>query len=106
MEGRTVSGNEFFLEQFRLDGAINFETVESKQAWLQWLAANGVRNIEMEGAMLAGYLNYWGFSRFAMVCTTLLNRLDGDQVTSTPDELHRFTDQAGEVLFTYLATMQ
>lgn len=106
VEGKTVSGNEFFLEQFRLDGAINFETVESKQAWLQWLAANGVRNIEMEGAMLAGYLNYWGFSRFAMVCTTLLNRLDGDQVTSTPDELHRFTDQAGEVLFTYLATMQ
>lgn len=106
VEGKTVSGNEFFLEQFRLDGAINFETVESKQAWLQWLAANGVRNIEMEGAMLAGYLNHWGFPRFAMVCTTLLNRLDGDQVTSTPDELHRFTDQAGEVLFTYLATMQ
>lgn len=106
VEGKTVSGNEFYLEQFRLDGAINFETVESKQAWLQWLAENGVRNIEMEGAMLAGYLNYWGFRRFAMICTTLLNRLEGDQVTSTSEELHRFTDQAGEVLFTYLATMQ
>ena len=106
VEGKTVSGNEFFLEQFRLDGAINLETEASKEAWLHWLAENGVRNVEMEGAMLAGYLNYWGFSRFAMVCTTLLNRLHGDQVTSTPDELHRFTDQAGEVLFTYLATMQ
>jgi uridine phosphorylase len=106
VEGKTVSGNEFYLEQFRLDGAINFETLESKQAWLQWLAENGVRNVEMEGAMLAGYLNYWGFRRFAMICTTLLNRLEGDQVTSTSEELHRFTDQAGEVLFTYLATMQ
>lgn len=106
VEGKTVSGNEFYLEQFRLDGAINFETLESKQAWLQWVAENGVRNIEMEGAMLAGYLNYWGFRRFAMICTTLLNRLEGDQVTSTSEELHRFTDQAGEVLFTYLATMQ
>lgn len=106
VEGKTVSGNEFYLEQFRLDGAINFETLESKQAWLQWVAENGVRNIEMEGAMLAGYLNYWGFRRFAMICTTLLNRLEGDQVTSTSEELHRFTDQAGEVLFNYLATMQ
>lgn len=30
-------------------------------AWLRWLDENGVRNIEMEGAMLAGYLNHWGF---------------------------------------------
>ncbi len=102
VSGKTVAGNEFFLEQFRLDGAIRLETLESKMAWLQWLHDNGVRNIEMEGAMLAGYLNHWGFSKFAMICTTLLNRLEGDQVTSTPEQLHKFSEDSGVVMFNYL----
>ena len=100
--GKTVAGNEFFLEQFRLDGAVCMETPETKMAWLEWIHDNGVRNIEMEGAMMAGYLNYWGFSKFAMICCTLLNRLLGDQVTSTPEQLHRFSEASGEALFAYL----
>jgi uridine phosphorylase len=100
--GRTVATNEFFLEQFRLDGAIRMETPQSKDAWLRWLDSNGVRNIEMEGAMLAGYLNHWGFPRFAMICTTLLNRLEGDQVTASHDELHAYSQRSGDVLFHYL----
>jgi uridine phosphorylase len=71
-------------------------------AWLEWLNAEGVRNIEMEGAMLAGYLNHWGFPRFAMICTTLLNRLEGDQVTASHEELHAFSERSGDVLFNYL----
>lgn len=102
VSGKTVAGNEFFLEQFRLDGGICMETEESKMAWLEWLHENGVRNIEMEGAMFAGYLNHWGFSKFAMICCTLLNRLDGDQVTATPEELHQFSQNSGVVLFNYL----
>ncbi|MGV1005034.1 MAG: uridine phosphorylase [Candidatus Nanopelagicales bacterium] len=101
--GRTVAGNEFFLEQFRLDGAVCMETPETKMAWLNWIHEAGVRNIEMEGAMMAGYLNHWGCSRFAMICTTLLNRLEGDQVTATPEELHEFSQNSGVVLFNYLA---
>ena len=100
--GRTVAGNEFFLEQFRLDGAVCMETPESKMAWLEWIHAEGVRNIEMEGAMLAGYLNHWGFPKFAMICTTLLNRLEGDQVTASHDELHSYSERSGDVLFHYL----
>lgn len=100
--GRTVAGNEFFLEQFRLDGAVCLETPETKMAWLQWIHDNGVRNIEMEGAMLAGYLNHWGFSKFAMICCTLLNRLHGDQVTASPDELAKYSEDSGVALFNYL----
>lgn len=100
--GKTVAGNEFFLEQFRLDGAVCFETAESKTRWLNWLQREGVRNIEMEGAMLAGYLNHWGFPRFGMICATLLNRLDGDQVTATPEQLHKFSEDSGVALFNYL----
>lgn len=102
--GRTVSTNEFFLEQCRLDGAIRFETDETKRDHLDWLAGAGVVNIEMEGAVFAAYLNHWGFADFAMVCATLLDRLAGDQVTSTPEQLQQFSDDAGEVLFRYLAS--
>ena len=102
VSGKTVAGNEFFLEQFRLDGALCFETHESKMAWLHWLDESGVRNIEMEGAMLAGYLNHWGFGKFAMICCTLLNRLEGDQVTASPEQLHRFSADSGDALFNYL----
>lgn len=102
VSGKTIAGNEFFLEQFRLDGAICLETHESKMEWLEWIHEDGVRNIEMEGAMFAGYLNYWGFSKFAMICCTLLNRLDGDQVTSKPEQLHKFSEDSGVALFNYL----
>jgi uridine phosphorylase len=100
--GRTVAGNEFFLEQFRLDGAVCLETALTKAAWLEWIHDNGVRNIEMEGAMLAGYLNHWGFSKFAMICCTLLNRLHGDQVTASPAELAKYSEDSGVALFNYL----
>lgn len=103
--GRTVAGNEFFLEQFRLDGAICMESPESKSAWLELLHRNGVCNIEMEGAMFAGYLNHWGFDCFAMICCTLLDRLEGDQVTASPEELHEYAERAGQVLFNYLRSL-
>lgn len=102
--GKTVAGNEFFLEQFRLDGAVCFETPETKMEWLHWLHSNGVANIEMEGAMLAGYLNHWGFPKFAMICCTLLNRLDGDQVTASAEQLHKFSEDSGVALFNYLSS--
>ena len=105
VSGKTIATNEFFLEQFRLDGAIRMETTETKQEFLKWLHANGVANIEMEGAMLAAYLNSWGFSSFAMICACLLNRLEGDQVTSTPEQLHRFSEDSGDVLFNYLRAL-
>ncbi|MDG4664060.1 uridine phosphorylase [Mycobacterium sp. 236(2023)] len=100
--GKTVSANDFFLEQYRLDGAVSFETPESKMAWLQWLHDAGVRNIEMEGAMLAGYLNHWGFPKFAMICATVVDRLQGDQMTATPEQLDKVSDDSGVALFNYL----
>lgn len=104
-EGKTVATNEFFIEQFRLDGAFTLTTDDDKMAWLRWLDENGVRNIEMEGAMLAGYLNHWGFRRFAMVCTTMLNRLDGDQVTASPAQLQEYNERSGTAMFAYLRTI-
>ena len=103
--GKTVATNEFFLEQFRLDGAIVLADLDRKMEWLTWLSENNVRNIEMEGAMFAGYLNYWGFRSFAMVCTTMLNRLEGDQVTATASQLQAYNERSGTVIFNYLRTI-
>ena len=100
--GKTIATHEFFIEQFRLDGAICLETAQTKQEFLEWLHANDVCNIEMEGAMVAAYLNSWGFSSFAMICAVLLNRLEGDQVTSSPEQLHQYSEDSGDVLFNYL----
>lgn len=102
VSGKTVASNEFFLEQFRLDGAVCLTSPEEKMNWLRWLDDNGVRNIEMEGAMMAGYLNHWGFSRFAMICCTIINRLEGDQLTATPDQLSKFSEDSGVAMFNYL----
>jgi uridine phosphorylase len=50
-------------------------------------------------------MNYWGFSRFAMVCTTLLNRLEGDQITSTHEELDDFSERSITVTSNYLQSI-
>lgn len=102
VEARTVATQEFFLEQHRLDGAIRLDTAETKQDYLRWLYAEGVRNIEMEGAMMAAYLNTWGFPSFAMICAVLLDRLEGDQIAESPEELHAFSERSGDALFAYL----
>ena len=100
--GKTIAGNEFFIEQMRLDGAIRLAEESWKFGWLDWIHKKGVRNIEMEGAMLAGFMNYWGFSKFAMICCTLLNRMNGDQVTATKKQLEEYSERSGTVLFNYL----
>jgi uridine phosphorylase len=38
-----------------------------------------------------------------MICCTLLNRLDGDQVTSSAEQLHKFSEDSGAALFNFLA---
>lgn len=100
--GKTVAANEFFIEQMRRDGAICLSGEAEKFAWLDWIYKKGVRNIEMEGAMLSGFLNHWGFSEFAMICCTIVDRTRGDQVTSTPEQLGGYNRNAGKVLFNYL----
>jgi len=53
--------------------------------------------------MIAGYLNHWGFSTFAMICCTVFNRLESDQMMATPEQLHKFSEDSGVALFNYLA---
>ncbi|KAI5936326.1 Uridine phosphorylase 1 [Manis javanica] len=83
--GNTMCTLDFYEGQGRLDGALCSYTEEDKQEYLRAALAAGVRNIEMESTVFAALCRACGL-RAAVVCVTLLNRLEGDQISS-PHEL-------------------
>ncbi|MBI5413010.1 uridine phosphorylase [Candidatus Peregrinibacteria bacterium] len=100
--GKTMGTDDFYEGQGRLDGALKPRyTVADKMAFLHKAYGTGVRNIEMESAAFAAFCARAGIPG-AVVCTTLLNRLNGDQVTSTPAELAQFSDNAQRLVLQYI----
>jgi len=102
VRGKTIGANSFYIEQNRVDGAIALCTEKEKMDWLKKAESLGVKNIEMETPLVSGFLNHWGFSNFAAICCTLLNRLNGDQINSTHEELENYSVNAETVLWNYL----
>nr|XP_019587252.1 PREDICTED: uridine phosphorylase 1 isoform X2 [Rhinolophus sinicus] len=93
-EFKTVVGNtmctmDFYEGQGRLDGALCCYTERDKQAYLQAALAAGVQNIEMESSVFAAMCRACGL-RAAVVCVTLLDRLEGDQICSPHNVLAEF----------------
>jgi len=84
--GKTVATNDFYEGQARLDGAFCGYTPEDKYEYLLQLKEAGVSNIEMEATCFAALTHMAGF-RAAIVCVTLVNRLDEDQVTPTKETM-------------------
>lgn len=103
--GKTVGANTFYLEQNRTDGALSLFGENEKLHWLNKAVKLGVKNIEMEAPMMAGFLNFWGFKNFSDICCVLLNRLVGDQVSSSKKDLEKYSIDAEKVLFNYLKTI-
>ena len=65
--------------QGRLDGAICEYTEADKMAFLRHVSQQGVVSMEMEALVFAAMTHLAGI-RSAVVCVTLLDRLQGDQV--------------------------
>ena len=84
MVGGTMCTDDFFEGQGRLDGAVCEHTEEGKMAFLRRAYATGVVNIEMESAAMATLCEKAGY-QCAVVCVTLLDRLNGDQVSISPE---------------------
>ncbi|NWI30661.1 UPP1 phosphorylase, partial [Sula dactylatra] len=82
--GNTMCTLDFYEGQGRLDGAICLYTEEEKLQYLKEAYDSGVRNIEMESSVFAAMCNFSGV-KGAVVCVTLLNRLEGDQISSPHD---------------------
>ncbi|GCB80501.1 uridine phosphorylase 2-like isoform X1 [Scyliorhinus torazame] len=83
--GNTMCTNDFYEGQGRLDGALCSFSNEEKLEYLKKAYKAGVRNIEMECTVFAAMCHSCDL-KAAVVCVALLNRFDGDQIT-TPHEV-------------------
>lgn len=102
--GNTMCTLDFYEGQARLDGAFCSYTEEDKQNYLAAAYAAGIRNIEMESSVFAAMCKL-SCLRAAVVCVTLLDRLKGDQLTSSHDVLNNF-QQRPQVLVGHLIKKQ
>lgn len=86
--GTTMCALDFYESQARLDGAFCSITGQQKMDYLNRLRDEGVVNIEMEAVTFASMCHYQGIEA-AIICVTLLNRLNGDQIESTKEFLNQ-----------------
>lgn len=84
--GNTMCTHDFYEGQGRLDGALCSFSPEEKLEYLRKAHAAGVRNIEMESTVFAAMCRVCGI-KAAVICVTLLNRFDGDQISTPHDVL-------------------
>ncbi|VDP66894.1 unnamed protein product, partial [Schistosoma mattheei] len=87
--GGTITANDFYEEQGRLDGAICSFSQEEKLAYLKSAYDHGIRNLEMEGTAITSHCNSTGH-RAILVCVAVVNRLENDQVTISADDFKLF----------------
>ena len=91
--GKTMTADDFYEGQGRLDGAICDYSEKDKMDFLQRAHEAGVRNIEMESLTFGAFTRHIGI-RAATICAVLLNRLEGDQVLSTVEQLGQYEARA------------
>ncbi|XP_004674934.1 PREDICTED: uridine phosphorylase 2 [Condylura cristata] len=84
--GHTMCTYDFYEGQGRMDGALCFFSREKKLDYLKRAHKAGVRNIEMESTVFAAMCGLCGL-KAAVVCVTLLDRLEGDQINLPHDVL-------------------
>ncbi|XP_026316196.1 uridine phosphorylase 1-like [Hyposmocoma kahamanoa] len=84
--GGTFATDDFYRGQARLDGPFCDYTDADKMTFLKKLSSMGVKNIEMETTAFAAFTGEAGI-RSAVVCVTFLDRLLGDQVTTSKSTL-------------------
>jgi len=82
--GTTMCTYDFYEGQGRLDGAFCEYTAQKKQSFLRRIAEAGVVNMEMESLCFAAMCHHAGL-RSAVVCVALLDRLQGDQITTSKE---------------------
>jgi uridine phosphorylase len=90
--GKTLGTDDFYEGQGRLDGALApLYTDIEKYNYLKRAFNLNVRNIEMESTAFAAFCKRANIPS-AIICVTLINRLNGDQINSTKEDIKRFTD--------------
>ncbi|XP_056320901.1 uridine phosphorylase 2 isoform X3 [Danio aesculapii] len=87
--GNTMCTHDFYEGQGRLDGAVCSFSTEEKFEYLRKASEAGVRNIEMESSVFAAMCHVCNL-KAAVVCVTLLNRFEGDQISTPHDTLMEY----------------
>ncbi|XP_048165723.1 uridine phosphorylase 2 isoform X1 [Corvus hawaiiensis] len=87
--GHTMCTYDFYEGQGRLDGALCSFSSEKKLEYLRRAYDAGVRNIEMESTAFAALCGLCGL-KAAVVCVTLLDRLEGDQIRASHEVLWEY----------------
>ncbi|XP_071941455.1 uridine phosphorylase 1-like [Antedon mediterranea] len=101
VKGKTLSTSDFYENQGRLDGALCDYTEEDKMEYLREAEKHGVKNIEMESTCFAAMCDTVGIPA-AIVCVALLNRLEGDQVSTPPSELKQMEMHPQQIVSRYI----
>ncbi|KAF7709758.1 uridine phosphorylase 2 [Silurus meridionalis] len=84
--GNTMCTHDFYEGQGRLDGALCSFSTEEKLEYLKKAHEAGIKNIEMESTVFAAMCRICNL-KAAVICVTLLNRLEGDQISTPHDVL-------------------
>nr|XP_046915636.1 uridine phosphorylase 2-like isoform X2 [Dermatophagoides farinae] len=85
--GTTMCAMDFYESQSRIDGAICNHNLDDKMDRLTKLKKAGIINIEMEALAFGSMCRYVNVDA-AIICVTMVNRLDGDQIQLTKQEYH------------------
>lgn len=93
--------DDFYEGQGRLDGAICEYTLQDKMEFLERASKEGVKNVEMESLQFGAFCNKIKV-RSIVVCVALLNRLKGDQVTSTMEQLKAFEERPVDLIIEFI----
>lgn len=90
--GNTISTNDYFEEQARLDGALCSYTKEDKMLFLKKAYDEcGVRNFEMESLVMAASCSRVNM-KCAVVCVAYLDRFKGDYVTTDAKQIQQWEE--------------
>jgi len=101
IKAKTAGTNDFYEGQGRLDGALCCYNEKDKMAFLEQAKNLGIRNFEMEAPAFAAMTRRAGI-KAAVVCVTLLDRLEGDQVLSALSVLKGYEERPCQLLTAFI----
>ncbi|XP_005049808.1 PREDICTED: uridine phosphorylase 2 isoform X1 [Ficedula albicollis] len=99
--GHTMCTYDFYEGQGRLDGAFCSFSSEKKLEYLRRAYDAGVRNIEMESTAFAALCGLCGL-KAAVVCVTLLDRLEGDQIRAPHEVLWEYQQRPQRLIAAFI----
>lgn len=102
LSGNSIAADDFYLGQARFDGVLKPSyDAEKRRQYFAKIRQLNILNFEMESTALASFCNRAEIPA-TMIATTLVNRMESDQVTATPEELVKYSDRSHIIALNYL----